>query len=75
MSLREIANKDQWTWQDFCRAHAYNTGEDIMSMEKRAVVQTEQEKKAHEQAKKTAEQVKKDQAAKPGESTPPKKDS
>jgi len=72
VSLREIANKDQWTWQEFCRAHAYNTGEDIMSMEKRAVVQTEQEKKAHEQVKKAAEeQKKKNQAAKP---EPKKKD-
>lgn len=50
-SLKTLAEKDHWTWGELCRAHAYNTGED-MSMEKRAVVETEQEKKAHEQVKK-----------------------
>lgn len=53
-SLKTIAEKDKWTWDEFCRAHAYNTGrdprhheEDTMSMEKRAVVNTEKEKTAH----------------------------
>ena len=46
-SLKTIAAKDKWSWQEFCRAHAYNTGENLMAMEKRAVVNTEKEKTAH----------------------------
>ena len=43
-SLKSIADKDRWTWEEFQKAHAYNIGETVM--EKRAVVNTDMEKQA-----------------------------
>jgi len=63
-SLKTIAANDKWSWQDFCRAHAYNTGENLMAMEKRAVVNTEKEKTAHKKIEKKADASKKKPAEK-----------